>query len=110
MGWARAPASLLALVEAEPDADEVGEPVLELEPPDVVEEPELLPLVEELLPLVEELLEVPFELVPLDIVSFVLVPLPVVLLVTGAGDVMPVDGEATATRVELTAAGAAGGV
>lgn len=104
MGWARAPASLLALVEAEPDADEVGEPVLELEPPDVVEEPELLP------PLVEELLEVPFELVPLDIVPFVLVPLPVVLLVTGAGDVMPVDGEATATRVELTAAGATGGV
>ena len=103
MGWARAPASLLEVVEAEPDADEVEVPVLELEPPDVVEEPELLPLL-------EEPLEVPLELVPLDIVPLVLVPPPIVLLVTPAGDVVPVDGEATGTRVELTAAGATEGV
>lgn len=99
MGCARAPASLLAEVEDEA-ADDVELPVLLLEPdpPDVVDEPELLPLV--LGPL-----EVPLVLLPPDVVPLVLEPLPTVPLVELEPDPTPVEGETTGTRVELTAAG-----
>jgi hypothetical protein len=102
MGCARAPASLLAEVEGEAE-DDVELPVLLLEPdpPDVVDEPELLPLVLEPL----EPLVVPLVLLPPDVVPLVLEPLPTVPLVELEPDPTPVEGEATGTRVELTAAG-----
>ena len=93
MGCARAPASLLVVDEAEAD-DEVELPVLELEPepePDVVDDPELLPLV-------------PLVLPPLDVVLLLLVPLPKVPLVAPVPEVVPVEGEATGTKVEFKAA------
>ena len=96
MGWASAPASLLAVVEAEPEADEVEVPILELEPPDVVDEPELLPPVEEPL---EEPLVVPLVLPPVDEVPLVLEPAPVVPFVVVMP--VPVEGEATGMRVLL---------
>lgn len=104
MGCARAPASPLAVVEAEAE-DDVELPVLLLEPdpdpPEVVDEPELLPLVPE--PLVPEPLVVPLVLLPPDVVPFVLEPLPTVPLVELEPDPTPV-GATTGTRVELTTA------
>ena len=87
----------MALDEAEPEADEVGLPVLELEPPDVVDEPELLPLV-------EEPLDVPLVLPPADEVPLVPEPVPEVPFVGGVRPV-PAEGEATGMRVLLAPTG-----
>lgn len=102
MGCARAPASLLADVE-DGDEDDVALPVLLLEPdpPDVVDEPELLPLVLE--PPV-----VPLVLLPPDVVPLVLEPLPTVPLVELEPGPTPVEGATTGMRVVLLTA--AGGV
>ena len=96
MGWARAPASLLAVDEAEPEADVVELPVLELEPLDVVDEPELLPLVEEEPP------DVPLVLPPVDEVPLVLEPEPTLVVPLVGVRPVPAEGEATGMRVLLT--------
>ncbi len=110
MGCARAPASLLADVDDEAD-DEVELPVFELEPdPDVVDEPEPLPLVVEppVVPPVVPLVLLPPDVVPLVLEPPEVVPLVVPLVVAPEPDVVPVEGDATGTRVELTPAAADG--
>ena len=93
-------------MEEEPEADEVAVPVLELEPePDVVDEPERLPLVVEPVDVPLLLLLLPLDTVPLVLESEPLLTVP---LVAPEPDVVPVEGEATGTRVELAATGAEG--